>query len=605
VSPVQVDGSDQRNGGGPFLETLKADAGAIGAAAAVFFGARLGEQLHWAARPLAACALIGGVPAAIVVAVRTRQAQRWHRPAAVFFCLAATGVVVMARAISGLDGPAARSAADEAEATVAVRLAADPQGRWTGVRVPARLEAVNGSRSRGTVLVAAAPPAAERLRLLEAGESAVLTGRFRALDGGERRWRWRHVGAVFEAGDLVGAGPARPAVLRRANDLRHRVLVGGEALGPTDRALVAGFLVGDDRDLPATVAADFRAAGLSHLLVVSGANVTLALAFVAPVLHRFALVGRLVGGVAVLAVFCAMTRFEPSVLRAGAMSGLALLAAFLGRPVTGLRVLALAVAGLLLLDPFLAHSLGFGLSCGASAGILLLAGPLTGRLPGPRFVRESVAVTAAAQLGVAPIALPAFGSLPLAALPANLLAAPAAAALSLWGLASGLAGGLLAAVTGAPGQGPPALLQLPTAALSGWIRTVARMAATSPIEIRPGAAVFGVMLGSALWWRRSAVASRRGLAIEVSAGVPFNPEQVVESEQPGSGEQERGGGHGVHEVELEAAPAGSSEHADVPLDLGHDEEELHGGQSAPQPGEQPQRETDPADELDHDRRPSQ
>ena len=36
----------------------------------------------------------------------------------------------------------------------------------------------------------------------------------------------------------------------------------------------------------------------------------------------------------------------------------------------------LVIAALVLLDPFLVHSLGFGLSCGASAGILLLAGPL-------------------------------------------------------------------------------------------------------------------------------------------------------------------------------------------------------------------------------------
>ena len=100
-------------------------------------------------------------------------------------------------------------------------------------------------------------------------------------------------------------------------------------------------------------------------------------------LRRFSLVGRLLGGAAALLVFCAMTRFEPSVLRAGAMSGLALVAAFLGRPVSGLRLLALAGAGLMVVDPFLVHSLGFGLSCGASAGILLLAGPLAGRLPGP------------------------------------------------------------------------------------------------------------------------------------------------------------------------------------------------------------------------------
>ena len=593
-------GAGERDAGRPSVGPLRAEADAILGATAVFFGARAGEHLSWAADPPAAVAMIIGLAAAVGFVSKACPRRRWRRAATGLLCLAAIGAGVMARAVSGLGGPAARLAAEEAEATVTVRLTADPQGRWTGVRVPARLESVNDTASRGTVLVVAKPPAAERLRLLEAGESAVLTGRFRALDDGEGRWRWRHVAGVFEAGDLTGAGPARPVVLRWANGVRHRVLAGGEALGPTDRALVAGFLVGDDRELPPPVAADFRAAGLSHLLVVSGANVTLALALVAPVLQRLALVGRLVGGVGVLLVFCAMTRFEPSVLRAGAMSGLALLAAFVGRPVTGLRVLALTVAGLVLIDPFLVHSLGFGLSCGASAGILLLAGPLAGRLPGPRLVRESLAVTGAAQVGVAPIALPAFGSLPLAALPANLAAAPAAAALSLWGLGSGLAGGLVGLVAGSADHGPAALLQFPTAALSRWIRTVAHVAARSPVEIGAGPVAVGLVL-AVVWWQRSSRPGGGRVGVEFSPWVPLEAQEVVDGQEPGAGQQQGGGGDGVHEVELETTPAGGTEHADIPLHLAHDQQELHRGESAPQAGEQAEREADTADELDDDR----
>ena len=464
--------------------TWRNEVGVILSATAIVGGARAGEHLPWADGNVAACVLIGCVPVMVWLSSRLRRMAGlgW---------LAVLGAVAMARAVAGLHGLPAHLATHEAEGRVTVQLAADPHGRWTGVRVPGRLETVDrheagtgpaARRASGTVLVVAKRGAAERIRVLEAGESAVLVGRFRPLQAEERRWRWRHVGAVFEADDLVGAGRA-PAVLRAANGLRRRVLAGGEGLGETDRALVAGFLVGDDRDLPGRVAADFRDAGLSHLLVVSGANVTLALALVAPLLRRFGLLGRLAGGLAALLVFAAMTRFEPSVLRAAAMSGLALLASFLGRPVAGLRLLALAVAGLVLIDPFLVHSLGFALSCGASAGILVLAGPLARHLPGPGFVREPLAVTAAAQVGVAPVALPAFGQLPLAALPANLLAAPAAAALSLWGLASGLIGGVLGEVAGSGDAGPAAALQLPTAVLAGWIRAVAQVAARYPLMI--------------------------------------------------------------------------------------------------------------------------
>jgi competence protein ComEC len=504
----------------------------------------------------------------------------------------------MARAVDGLDGIPAHLVRAGDEAMVRLRLTADPQGRWTGVRVPARLEAVEpaaGGRGavRGNVLIVAAGAAAERVRLLEAGESAVLVGRFRELEAGEERWRWRHAGAVFEADDLVGAGRAAPALLRVANGLRHRVLAGGDGLDETDRALVAGFLIGDDRDLPPAVAADFRAAGLSHLLVVSGANVTLALALVAPLLRRVGLVGRLAGGLALLVVFCAMTRFEPSVLRAGVMSGLALLASFFGRPVAGFRLLALAVTGLVLVDPFLLHSLGFGLSCGASAGILLLAGPLARSLPGPRAVREPLAVTTAAQVGVAPIALPAFGHLPLAALPANLAAAPAAAALSLWGLGSGLIGGLVGGGPGSAGGVPGALLQAPTAALSGWIRLVAHLAALSPVMIGPRPAVLAAAVGFGWWRRRGRGGSGAGadrIVPSARLGVgregDLEADGVVDGEQARAGDQEGSGDHGVEEVEFETpALSGRAEQADMPLHLGHDQEHLQGDEAAPDPGQ--------------------
>jgi ComEC/Rec2-related protein len=572
--------------GGP----LRSELGAILGTVAVLLGARAGEHLTGAAAAVPAGAVIFGLPLAFLLHARGRRSVR---RVAGLVCLAALGAVSMAGAVAGLDGVPARMARAGDEGVVTVRLAADPQGRWTGALVPARLEAVDRGAARGIVLVVARGAAAERVRLLEAGESAVLVGRFRELRAGERRWRWRHAGAVFEADDLVGAGRASPALLRVANGLRHRVLVGGDGLGETDRALVAGFLVGDDRDLPPGVAADFRAAGLSHLLVVSGANVTLALALVAPVLRRVGLVGRLAGGLAVLLVFCAMTRFEPSVLRAGVMSGLAVLAAFLGRPVHGLRLLALAVTGLVLADPFLLHSLGFGLSCGASAGILVLAGPLARRLPGPRPVRDSLAVTAAAQVGVAPIALPAFGHLPLAALPANLAAAPAAAALSLWGLGSGLVGGMVGAGAGAAGGGPAAVLQGPTAALAGWIRLVAHVAARCPVMIGPRPAALGAVAGLA-WWRlggrgpgESGLDADRVLPPEgrgPRCEVDLEADGVVEGEETRAGDQQGGGDRGVEEVELEAAAlAGRAERADVPLHLGHDQEHLQRDEATPDP----------------------
>jgi competence protein ComEC len=215
------------------------------------------------------------------------------------------------------------------------------------------------------------------------------------------------------------------------------------------------------------------------LTAVSGENVAFVMALCAPVLRRLRLSGRLVAGAAVLVVFGTMTRWEPSVVRAIAMALVGLLAGYLGRPTSGLRALALAATVLLAIDPFLLHSVGFLLSCGASLGIALLARPISRRLRGPAWVREVLGVTAAAQVGVAPILIPVFGSMPLVSLPANLVAVPLAAPLTIWGLASGIAGGFVVTVV----PQVTSLLALPTTALLHALRAIAAVASRVPVSI--------------------------------------------------------------------------------------------------------------------------
>jgi competence protein ComEC len=167
------------------------------------------------------------------------------------------------------------------------------------------------------------------------------------------------------------------------------------------------------------------------------------------------------------------------------------------------RVLVLAVTVLLLIDPFLLHSVGFLLSCGASLGIAVLARPIGERLRGPGWLREVLAVTLAAQLGVAPVLLPVFGSVPLVSLPANLVAVPLAAPLTVWGLASGVAGGLIRPF--AP-QAASALC-VPSSVLVHALLAVADLAARVPVAV-DGRAALAVLALAAL-----AAAARLGVKV--------------------------------------------------------------------------------------------
>ncbi|MDP9005365.1 MAG: ComEC/Rec2 family competence protein [Actinomycetota bacterium] len=316
--------------------------------------------------------------------------------------------------------------------------------------------------------------AAAALRTRLAGERVVVEGRLRPPPPDSRRWlALRHVSARMSVDEVTAWRPGSLAT-RVANGLRRTLVQGAATLERDRRALLTGFVLGDDRDQSTAVADDFKAAGLTHLLAVSGQNVAFVLVLCRPALRRLGLAGRWAASLAVIGFFGLLTRWEPSVLRASAMAALAVTAVGLGRPTSRGRLLALAVAAVVLLDPLLVHSVGFRLSVGASAGILVLATPLARRLPGPRWLAEAVAVTLGAQVGVAPVLVPVFGGLPVASIPANLLAVPAAGPLMAWGLTAGLAAGVV---------GPPAdaVLHLPTSWLLAWVAGVARWAATLPL----------------------------------------------------------------------------------------------------------------------------
>jgi competence protein ComEC len=464
---------------------------------ALLVGVAAGERVG----PSSARGLLGLATVAFVGALVCACA-RWGIPGLALCCLAAScaGGAVMCRALDGqAHSPIAAAVTQREGATITATLTRDPDATRFSARGSARVTRVrldDGTRLAGggrTVVVDASDAAASRLAVLEAGDRVRLRGYFRPLDHFEARWRWRHAVGAFAARDLVAFRPPSDPLLRLANGLRARVLAGHRNVPEPQRALLAGFLLGDTSDLPDVVVGEFRAAGLSHLVAVSGQNVAFVLALVGPLLRRGSRGLRLVAGVAVLVVFTAMTRFEPSVLRASVMAGCSMAALAAGRPTAGLRVLALAVTGLVLVDPFLVHSVGFALSCAASVGIAALGPAIAARVPGPRVLAEAVGVTVGAQLAVAPLLVTVFGGVPLVAVPANLVVAPFAGPLTILGLVGGLAGGLV------PAGGAGVAASLPAYLCATVVLTVARVAAATPVAVSGrGLVALGAFAGLAI-----------------------------------------------------------------------------------------------------------
>ena len=253
---------------------------------------------------------------------------------------------------------------------------------------------------------------------IQAGQRLLLHGTARSSPGIARGQTYA---GQLNASDIQHLGSRTP-IHEVANAVRDRIGAGLEASSSSD-ALLAGFLIGDVRNLPAADRDAMRKAGLSHFVAVSGSNVALFLGLwwliAAPVAmgsRRRAIIG-----VAGLVLFVVITRAEPSVVRAGAMAALVLVGRAVGIPIGPWTALGLAVSGSLLVSGELAGNVGFQLSVAATAGVL---GGTKLRPRGPQWLVAPLAITLGAQLAVAPLLVAHFGTIPVAAPLTNLIAAP-------------------------------------------------------------------------------------------------------------------------------------------------------------------------------------
>ena len=217
-----------------------------------------------------------------------------------------------------------------------------------------------------------------------------------------------------------------------------RGAVAHESLAP--RALVPALVDGDDAAIPDDLEEDFRRSGLTHLLAVSGTNLTIVLASVLAVARAVGIRRRWWSLLAVLAVvgFVLVARPEPSVLRAAGMGLVGVVALGVGAA-GGVRALSVAVLALLAIDPWLGRSPGFVLSVCATAGIVVLAPIFAERLRWcPRWIAVALAVPLAAQVACTPALVALSGEVSVVAVLANLLAGPAVAPTTVAGLLGGL-----------------------------------------------------------------------------------------------------------------------------------------------------------------------
>ena len=395
-----------------------------------------GAGLRAATGSVAGLALAGGLAWA-----RGRVARRTALTAAgVLLVAVAAACVGLVRQAQLARGPVAELAGDGAMVEVRGTVTSDPRqirGRF-GDQVLVRMEA-HALTGRGASYLLAAPVlviADPSWRRVPLGATVRASGRLSPADGSD-------LAAVLGARgppDLV-AGP--DVWWRGADAVRRSLRESVEARPADQRALVPALVDGDDAAVDPALADDFRTTGLTHLLAVSGTNLTLVVGFLMVLARWGGVRGRwlYVVGACGIAGFVLLARTEPSVLRAAVMGAVGLVAMGANGRQRGSRALGVAVVVLLLVDPPLATSMGFALSVLATAGILLLAPGWRDALCRwlPRWLGEAVAVPAAAQLACTPLVAAISGQVSLVAVAANLVVAPAVGPATVLGLGRGTA----------------------------------------------------------------------------------------------------------------------------------------------------------------------
>jgi competence protein ComEC len=416
-----------------------------------------------------------------------RRGNAWLVTAATLGCVAASAAVTALHTSSRSTGALAQAADREGAVTVEAVLLDDPRRvRSTGDRLlvvaPVRVELLSDAgRSyvlRTPLLVMTSDPT--WLELLPSQRVRV-EGRLRPPEPGD------DVAAVLSARGppQVLSGPS--AVQRGAGHLREGLRRAVDPLPAAERGLLPGLVVGDTSRLDPQVREDFRTVGLTHLTAVSGTNVAIVVGAVLLLGARLRVPLRARPVLAALALlgFVVLARPSPSVLRAGVMGLVGLLALSTGTRKAAMPALAAAVLLLVLVDPDLAAAPGFALSVLATAGLLVLAPAWreswARRLPA--WLADALAVPAAAQVACGPVVVAISAQLGLLSVPANLLAVPAVAPATI----AGVVAALLAPVCLPAAQAVAWVGWLPTA----WLVLLSRVGAAMPGASYPWPARLG------------------------------------------------------------------------------------------------------------------
>ncbi len=191
---------------------------------------------------------------------------------------------------------------------------------------------------------------------------------------------------------------------------------------------LAGLLIWARKWMPSEITNNFQVTGLSHIVAVSGSNITMILAIIATLFMFIPRMISIIISVIFIILFTIFVGMSAAVVRAAVMWVIALIAINTGRPNTPSISMLLTIAVMGLWQPKMyVYDVWFQLSVAAVIGVIWVV-PLMPKffqkLPQSFGLKEAIALTIAAQITTLPISVMHFWSFSIIAPLANLFVIP-------------------------------------------------------------------------------------------------------------------------------------------------------------------------------------
>lgn len=211
-------------------------------------------------------------------------------------------------------------------------------------------------------------------------------------------------------------------VARIANSIKdHITQVIFSILPEKEGGVLLGILLGDKDFLDTNIYQTFKDIGIAHILAVSGLHVGIVYLFINRLLRRFSSKIKIPVLLAVLCFYVMITGCSVSILRAASMGVISMIGPILNRRYDALSALCVVAFIFLVFNPISLMDVGFQLSFAAVSSIIALYQPILNRLRRlPDFLREVLAVSIAAQVGLIPVIAYHFNYMALGALIVNI-----------------------------------------------------------------------------------------------------------------------------------------------------------------------------------------